>query len=207
MEVIGKSKAHIILDSCLQDSSEYFSDHLRILKCNPYCKNIEYLAERDIYQWTFMADDPRNNPIVALFFVKQDLEFLPPESELLEQHASAGNIPIDKSRGGNLIRWSAADDIPDLNITSENTFIGTAGAEICLLHHEDQKTSVHYETSITLDFKVPFPLNMMPEVVLKFLTETVMSQIMKQATESMLCKVQSDICCTDAAIAAEGESR
>ena len=154
-----------------------------------------------------MADDPRNNPIVALFFVKQDLEFLPPESELLEQHASAGNIPIDKSRGGNLIRWSAADDIPDLNITSENTFIGTAGAEICLLHHEDQKTSVHYETSITLDFKVPFPLNMMPEVVLKFLTETVMSQIMKQATESMLCKVQSDICCTDAAIAAEGESR
>ena len=207
MEVIGKSKAHIILDSCLQDSSEYFSDHLRILKCNPYCKNIEYLAERDIYQWTFMADDPRNNPIVALFFVKQDLEFLPPESELLEQHASAGNIPIDKSRGGHLIRWSAADDIPDLNITSENTFIGTAGAEICLLHHEDQKTSVHYETSITLDFKVPFPLNMMPEVVLKFLTETVMSQIMKQATESMLCKVQSDICCTDAAIAAEGESR
>ena len=207
MEVIGKSKAHIILDSCLQDSSEYFSDHLRILKCNPYCKNIEYLAERDIYQWTFMADDPRNNPIVALFFVKQDLEFLPPESELLEQHASAGNIPIDKSRGGNLIRWSAADDIPDLNITSENTFIGTAGAEICLLHHENQKTSVHYETSITLDFKVPFPLNMMPEVVLKFLTETVMSQIMKQATESMLCKVQSDICCTDAAIAAEGESR
>ena len=207
MEVIGKSKAHIILDSCLQDSSEYFSDHLRILKCNPYCKNIEYLAERDIYQWTFMADDPRNNPIVALFFVKQDLEFLPPESELLEQHASSGNIPIDKSRGGNLIRWSAADDIPDLNITSENTFIGTAGAEICLLHHEDQKTSVHYETSITLDFKVPFPLNMMPEVVLKFLTETVMSQIMKQATESMLCKVQSDICCTDAAIAAEGESR
>ena len=207
MEVIGKSKAHIILDSCLQDSSEYFSDHLRILKCNPYCKNIEYLAERDIYQWTFMADDPRNNPIVALFFVKQDLEFLPPESELLEQHASAGNISIDKSRGGNLIRWSAADDIPDLNITSENTFIGTAGAEICLLHHEDQKTSVHYETSITLDFKVPFPLNMMPEVVLKFLTETVMSQIMKQATESMLCKVQSDICCTDAAIAAEGESR
>ena len=207
MEVIGKSKAHIILDSCLQDSSEYFSDHLRILKCNPYCKNIEYLAERDIYQWTFMADDPRNNPIVALFFVKQDLEFLPPESELLEQHASAGNIPIDKSRGGNLIRWSAADDIPDLNITSENTFIGTAGAEICLLHHEDQKTSVHYETSITLDFKVPFPLNMMPEVVLKFLTETVMSQIMKQATESMLCKVQSDICCTDAAIAAEGESK
>ena len=207
MEVIGKSKAHIILDSCLQDSSEYFSDHLRILKCNPYCKNIEYLTERDIYQWTFMADDPRNNPIVALFFVKQDLEFLPPESELLEQYASAGNIPIDKSRGGNLIRWSAADDIPDLNITSENTFIGTAGAEICLLHHEDQKTSVHYETSITLDFKVPFPLNMMPEVVLKFLTETVMSQIMKQATESMLCKVQSDICCADAAIAAEGESR
>lgn len=207
MEVIGKGKAHVIVDSCLQESAEYFSDHLRILKCNPYCKNIEYLAERDIYQWTFMADDPRNNPIVALFFVKQDLEFLPPESALLEQYASAGNIPIDKSRGGNLIRWSAADDIPDLNITSENTFIGTAGAEICLLHHEDQKTSVHYETSITLDFKVPFPLNMMPEMVLKFMTEAIMSQIMQQATESMLCKVQSDICCIDAAIAAEGESR
>ena len=207
MEVIGKGKAHVILDSCLEESAEYFSDHLRILKCNPYCKNIEYLAERDIYQWTFMADDPRNNPIIALFFVKQDLEILPPESKLLEQYASAGNVTIDKSRGGNLIRWSAADDIPDLNITNNNTFIGTAGAEICLLHHTDDKTSVHYETSITLDFKVPFPLNMMPEVVLKFMTEAIMSQTMQQATESMLCKVQSDICCIDAAIATEGASK
>lgn len=205
MEVIGKSKAHVVLDSCLQESSEYFSDHLRILKCNPYCKNIEYLAERDIYQWTFMADDPRSNPIIALFFVKQNLEHLPPESELLAQYANAGNIEIDKSRGGKLIRWSAAEDTPDLNITSKNTFIGTAGAEICLLHHTDNKTSVHYETSITVDFKVPFPLNMMPEMVLKFLTETIMSQIMQHATESMLCKVQSDICCIDSAIVAGGE--
>ena len=205
MEVIGKSKAHVVLDSCLQESSEYFSDHLRILKCNPYCKNIEYLAERDIYQWTFMADDPRSNPIIALFFVKQNLEHLPPESELLAQYANSGNIEIDKSRGGKLIRWSAAEDTPDLNITSKNTFIGTAGAEICLLHHTDNKTSVHYETSITVDFKVPFPLNMMPEMVLKFLTETIMSQIMQHATESMLYKVQSDICCIDSAIVAGGE--
>lgn len=205
MEVIGKSKAHVVLDSCLQESSEYFSDHLRILKCNPYCKNIEYLAERDIYQWTFMADDPRSNPIIALFFVKQNLEHLPPESKLLAQYANSGNIEIDKSRGGKLIRWSAAEDTPDLNITSKNTFIGTAGAEICLLHHTDNKTSVHYETSITVDFKVPFPLNMMPEMVLKFLTETIMSQIMQHATESMLCKVQSDICCIDSAIVAGGE--
>ena len=204
MEVVGKSKAHVVLDTCLKESSDYFSDHLRILKCNPYCKNIEYLSERDIYQWTFMADDPRKNPIVALFFVKQDLEHLPPESELLEQYINTGNIQIDKNRGGKLIRWSAAENIPDVEITSENTFIGTAGAEICLLHHTDDKTSVHYDTSITLDFKVPFPLNMMPEMVLKFLTENIMSQIMQQATESMLCKVQSDICCWDAAIVAEG---
>ncbi|UZJ41248.1 hypothetical protein OO006_13040 [Prosthecochloris sp. SCSIO W1101] len=207
MEVIGKSKAHVMLDSCLPESAAYFSDHIRILKCNPYCKNIEYLPERDIYQWTFTANDPRNHPITALFFVKQDLEHLAPESKLLEQYVNSANVVIDKKRGGKLIRWSAAEDIPEVNIAESNTFIGTAGAEICLMHHADHKTSVHYDTSITLDFKVPFPLNMMPEVVLKFLTETVMSQIMQQATESMLCRVQSDICCIDAAIAAEGRSR
>ncbi len=44
----------------------------------------------------------------------------------------------------------------------------------------------------------------MPEGVLKFMTEAVMSQIMQQATESMLCQVQSDICCTTAELAVEG---
>lgn len=207
MEIIGKSKAHVILDSCMQESTDYFSDHSHILKCNPYCKNIEYLPEKDLYQWTFMADDPRNHPIVALFFVKQETEHLEPGHELVEQCISSINIDIDKERGGKLIRWRSTEDIPDIEITSENTFIGSAGAEICLLHHTECKTSVHYDTSITLDFTIPFPLNMMPEMVLKFLTETLMSQIMKQATESMLCKVQSDICCYGADIDAEGQSK
>jgi len=206
MEVIGKSKAHIVLDSCLTESADYFSDHLRILKCNPYCKNIDYHENLDLFQWTFEVDDPRNNPIVALFFVQQDVEHLPPGSPQLEKCAN-DNGKIAENIGGKLIRWRAAETKPEIKITSKNTFIGDAEAEICLLHHENNKTSVHFETNMTLDFKLSFPLNMMPEMVLKFMTETIMSQIMQQATESMLCKVQSDICCIDAAIDAEGEAR
>lgn len=204
MEVVGKSKAHAVLESCLHDSTVYFSDHLRILKCNPYCKNINYHADLDIFQWTFEVEDPRNNPIVALFFVQQDIEHLPPGSATLTRCAEINGKAIHEDHGGKLIRWKAADSTPDITITNNNTFIGAADAEICLLHHPDNKTSVHFETNITLDFKLSFPLNLMPEMVLKFMTETIMSQIMQHATESMLCKIQSDLCCSDAAIAAEG---
>jgi len=44
----------------------------------------------------------------------------------------------------------------------------------------------------------------MPEGVLKFMTEAIMSKIMQQATESMLCQVQADLCCTTAELNASG---
>jgi hypothetical protein len=63
---------------------------------------------------------------------------------------------------------------------------------------------VHFETDIALDFQLSFPLNLMPEGVLKFMSEAIMSQIMQQATESMLCQVQSDICCFVPDLTVEG---
>ncbi len=209
MEVVGKSKAHVVLESCLLDSTDYFSDHHRILKCNPYCKNIDYHADLGIFQWTFEVEDPRKNPIVAIFFVRQDVEHLPPGSDFLTKCAAQDPKKSDKKEdnGGKLIRWISAETVPDIRVEIENTFIGAADAEICLVHLPENKTSVHFETNITLDFKLSFPLNLMPEMVLKFMSETIMSQIMQQATESMLCKVQADICCSDADIAAKGELR
>ena len=207
MEVVGKSKAQVVLESCLHDSADYFSDHHRILKCNPYCKNIDYHADLGIFQWTFEVEDPRKNPIVAIFFVRQDVEHLPPGSDVLTKCASQHQGNGQEENGGKLIRWISAETVPDISIRSENTFVGAADAEICLVHLPDNKTSVHFETNITLDFKLSFPLNLMPEMVLKFMSETIMSQIMQQATESMLCKVQADICCSEADIAARGELR
>ncbi len=207
MEVVGKSKAHVVLESCLHDSTDYFSDHHRILKCNPYCKHIEYHADLGLFQWTFEVDDPRNNPIVAIFFVRQHVEHLPPGSDLAMRCASINGKEDATDLGGRMIRWKSPDAVPEITTGSENTFVGEADAEICLVHLPENKTSVHFETNITLDFKLSFPLTLMPEMVLKFMTETIMSQIMQQATESMLCKVQADICCSNPDIAAEGASR
>ena len=58
---------------------------------------------------------------------------------------------------------------------------------------DKQRTEVHFETDITLDFELSFPLNLMPEGILKYMTEAIMSKIMQQATESMLCQVQNDL--------------
>lgn len=204
MEVVGKSRAKVIVESCLHESVSYFSDHVRILKCNPYCTNVVYLQEHGVYQWIFQVNDPRDNPITAVFFVRQQEEFIgesgitPPGPIAPEEPAPRGTVT------GKCIRWDSAPSIPDIELPGQNPFVGHADTRICLYHLDDGRTEVHFETDITLDFTLTFPLNLMPEGILKFMTETIMSKIMQQATESMLCQVQSDICCSAPELSAGG---
>ncbi|MBM3162906.1 MAG: DUF1997 domain-containing protein [Chlorobi bacterium] len=200
MEVVGKSKAKIIIESCLHESSEYFAEHTRIIRCNPYCTSVVHLKEHGIYQWIFQVKDPRNNPITAIFFVEQ-LE------EPLEHHSPSSSGTPRHADGARCIRWINARSIPPIEIDNNHTFVGKANTRICLYHMEEGKTEVHFETDIALDFTLSFPLNMMPEGILKFMSEAIMSQIMQQATESMLCQVQADICCSGAELAVEGGKR
>ncbi|NTU97749.1 MAG: DUF1997 domain-containing protein [Chlorobiaceae bacterium] len=205
MEVVGKSNAHIVLDSCLHESTIYFSNHEKLLKCNPYCTNVRYFMEHDIFQWVFEVKDPRDHPITAVFFVRQF-----EESFSLDDHHGRNLLPKLKneehfSRTGKRIRWDYVQETPSFEIINPNTFVGKATSEIFLLHQKDNRTSVFFDTSITLDFQLTFPLNLMPEGILKFMSEAIMSQIMQQATESMLCRVQSDICCSELEVAASGK--
>jgi hypothetical protein len=206
MEVVGKSRAKVVVESCLHESVNYFSDHVRILKCNPYCTNVVFLENHGVYQWVFQVNDPRENPITAVFFVKQHEEHLgstgttPPGPLSGEEPLPEGTVK------GKCIRWINASEVPDVKLEGQHTFVGQADTRICLYHLEDGRTEVHFETDITLDFTLSFPLNLMPEGILKFMTETIMSKIMQQATESMLCQVQSDICCTAPELSADGSA-
>ncbi|MDT9546454.1 MAG: DUF1997 domain-containing protein [Chlorobium sp.] len=200
MEVIGKSKLKIILESCLKDSAVYFSDHERIIRCNPYCTHVVHIPDSNIYKWVFQVDDPRNNPIVAVFFVRQ----LEEDGNLESPHA--GEAPGGLT--GRCIRWVSAEAPDESHLPSgENAFVGQTDSKICLYHLSEGRTEVHFETDIVLDFQLSFPLNMMPEGILKFMTETVMSQIMRQATESMLSQVQGDIQCGPAELELKGGGR
>lgn len=197
MEVVGKSKAKIVIESCLRDSSTYFSDHERIIRCNPYCTHVVHMPEDGMYKWVFQVKDPRNNPIVAVFFVRQIEE----DGNFPSPHA--GEAPGGMT--GRCIRWVSADGPEGVEFPeNEHTFVGRTDSRICLYHLAEGRTEVHFETDIIIDFELSFPLNMMPEGILKFMTEAVMSQIMQQATESMLAQVQSDICCSDAELEAGG---
>ncbi|NHQ59777.1 DUF1997 domain-containing protein [Chlorobium sp. BLA1] len=198
MEVVGKSTVHIVLDSCLHESTIYFSDHEKLLKCNPYCSNVKYHVDLDIFQWVFQVNDPRNNPITAVFFVRQHEESITVDDSYGQKFVSRLKPGIHLDGKGKRIRWEAVHDYPEFDAVGPNTFIGKASSEICLLHHKDNRTSVFFDTDIALDFEISFPLNLMPEGILKFMSDAIMSQIMQQATESMLCQVQSDICCTSA---------
>lgn len=160
--------------------------------------------DRDIFQWIFQVSDPRNNPITAVFFVRQREEGFSFDDSYGRQLAARVKNRAHLNGKGKRIRWEAVHDHPEVDVDSAHTFIGKASSEICLLHQHDGRTSVYFDTDIALDFTLSFPLNLMPEGVLKFMTEAVMSQIMQQATESMLCQVQSDICCTAAELAVEG---
>jgi hypothetical protein len=207
MEVVARSSAHVILDSCLHESTTYFANHEKILKCNPYCKNVKHLPEHDIFQWTFEVEDPRNNPIASVFFVKQIEETLVVDDRIHKKFASKGHDSENHNGTGKRIRWINVVETPEFEIINEHTFVGKADSEICLLHMDDNRTAVHFDIDISLDFTLSFPLSLMPEGVLKFMSEAIMSQIMKQALESMLCQVQSDICCSISDIAIEGGTR
>lgn len=198
MEVIGKSKAHVVLDSCLHESTIYFADHEKLLKCNPYCSNVKYFMDLDIFQWIFQVSDPRNNPITAVFFVRQHEESFSLDDSYGQKVADRVNNRAHLDGKGKRIRWENVHEYPEFEVTSPHTFIGKASSEICLLHQKDNRTSVYFDTDISLDFDLSFPLNLMPEGIIKFMSEAVMSQIMQHATESMLCQVQSDICCSAA---------
>lgn len=204
MEVIGRSKAKAVIESHLSDSVVYFSDHVRILKCNPYCTGVTYLKEYGVYQWVFQVDDPRDNPITAVFYVTQNEETLDDSRTVPAGPVSAAESLPESAVSARCIRWVNAPETPDVPLDSKNSFVGQANTRICLYHLDDQRTEVHFETDITLDFELSFPLNLMPEGILKFTTEAIMSKIMQQATESMLCQVQSDLCCTDAELDASG---
>ncbi|ACF44892.1 MULTISPECIES: DUF1997 domain-containing protein [Chlorobium/Pelodictyon group] len=204
MEVVGKSKALVVLESCLQESTVYFSNHEKILKCNPYCRYVRYIPDFDVFQWTFEVDDPRNNPIVAIFFVRQTEEHIPTDSAVFRRYVGESRAPIDTETPGKKIIWETVESAPELLFNNDHTFIGKTFSEIFLLHQTDNRTTVHFETNISLDFKLSFPLNLMPEPALKFMSDMIMSKIMQQATESMLCQVQSDICCSMPEIATEG---
>ncbi len=208
MEVVGKSKAHVVLDSCLHESGLYFADHEKLLKCNPYCSNVKYIVDRDIFQWIFEVSDPRSNPIVAVFFVRQHEENFSLDDSYGQIFAAERIKNREHYNGkGKRIRWEAVHDHPPFEKPSTNTFVGRASSEICLLHQHDNKTSVYFDTDISLDFQISFPLNLMPEGILKFMSDAIMSQIMQQATESMLCQVQSDICCTCPELAVEAGTK
>ncbi|RXK82280.1 DUF1997 domain-containing protein [Chlorobaculum sp. 24CR] len=204
MEVIGKSRAKAVIESHLNDSVIYFSDHVRILKCNPYCTGVTYLKEHGVYQWIFQVDDPRENPITAVFFVTQNEEHLDDSRTVPAGPVSPEESFPDSAVSGRCIQWVNAPKAPDVLLNEKNTFVGQANTRICLYHLDDHRTEVHFETDITLDFELSFPLNLMPEGVLKFMTEAIMSKIMQQATESMLCQVQADLCCTTAELNASG---
>lgn len=207
MEVVGKSNVHIVLDSCLHESTIYFANHEKLLKCNPYCRHVKYFMELDIFQWVFQVNDPRNHPITAVFFVRQHEESISLDDSYSQKFASRLRSGMHFDGKGKRIRWETVHEYPDFDATDPNTFVGKASSEICLLHQKDNRTSVFFDTDIVLDFDLSFPLNLMPEGILKFMSDAIMSQIMQQATESMLCQVQSDICCssTESVVAGSGK--
>ena len=206
MEVVAKSKAHVVLDACFQESGQFFTDHERLMRCNPFCSNVRYLPSYDIFQWIFQVDDPRNNPFMAIFFVRQQEHPFSLDDEYGKNFVEKRIKNRERYNGnGKRIYWEPVQEPPAdvvLPKPAENgrSFVGTASSDICLLHHHDNKTSVYFDTNITMDFDISFPLNLMPEGVLRFMTEAVMSQVMQQATEAMLCKVQADMGCASSGL-------
>ncbi|NTV47340.1 MAG: DUF1997 domain-containing protein [Chlorobiales bacterium] len=198
MKVEGTCQGKVILQSNLDTTFEYLSDHQKILMFNPLCKRVTPTELDKVFQWDFEVSDPKGHPMRLIFFVEQTEEqvvALPDE----HRHADYTKIPveiIEKHRVGNQIKWKeypikVLDKMPD-----EHTFVGRAQGLMDLRKVDEVRTEVSVHIKVHIDFQVPTLFKIFPEPIFKVMAETAVSISMQNVSKKMLENISRDFHCS-----------
>ncbi|NTW48364.1 MAG: DUF1997 domain-containing protein [Chlorobiales bacterium] len=198
MKVEGTCQGKVVLQSNLDTTFEYLSDHQKILMFNPLCKRVTPTELEKVYQWDFEVSDPKGHPMRLIFFVEQTEEqvvALPDE----HKHADVSKIPIEiieKHRVGNQIKWTEypvriVDKMPD-----ERTFLGRAQGLMDLRKLDAVQTEVTVTIKVYIDFDLPKLFKIFPEQVFKVMAETAVAISMQSVSKKMLENISRDFHCS-----------
>ncbi|MCG8341601.1 MAG: DUF1997 domain-containing protein [Chlorobiales bacterium] len=194
IKATGKSKGEWIFHGEFQETVDYLSDHKRILEFNPFCRQVEKTGIDNIYKWHFRVTDPQNNPFDVIFFIEENQELmvaLPDEYDDMDPDDIPEHI-IRDSTVGRKITWKHRPSEKTIDDPKNYVFEGKAFAEMHVHPHKKAQTWVDFDLKINVKFTLYPAFRIIPEKVIRKMTNAGMSFIMQTATNKMFQSISKD---------------
>ncbi|NTV92031.1 MAG: DUF1997 domain-containing protein [Chlorobiaceae bacterium] len=194
MEATGKSRGEWIFHDDFDRTVGYLSDHAKILGFNPFCYKVERVDLENVFKWHFRVTDPQNNPFDVIFYVEQFDEILvelPPDfqcdnpDELSEEMIRAFTV-------GKKISWRHHPLTNPVDDPKNYLFEGKAFAEMYVHPVMAGRTRVHFDLKIDVKFVLYPAFRIIPEQIIRAMTNAGMSMIMQTATNKMFQSISKD---------------
>ena len=194
MDATGKSKGQWIFHGEFDRTLGYLSDQKRILGFNPFCHSVEPLADENAFRWLFRVTDPQKNPFDVVFNVKQEEELLlevPPEVACLNVEEFSDEM-ISQYTVGRKITWRHHPMSDTVDDPANYKFEGKATADMLLTPLAGARTKVDFDLRIDVRFILYPAFRIIPEQIIKGMTNAGMSFIMQTATNKMFQSISND---------------
>ncbi|MEI8033026.1 MAG: DUF1997 domain-containing protein [Chlorobiaceae bacterium] len=193
MDARGVSKCEWLFHEELERTAEYLSNHKKILGFNPFCHRVEDTNIENVYRWHFRVSDPQNNPLNVIFFVEQIDELLvelPEHIECTDPDLLTDEM-IRQYTVGKRIRWKHFPVKEKIADPAKYLFEGKAFADL-EMHRVNRKTRVRFDLKIDVRFVLYPAFRIMPNRILRSMTNSAMSLIMQTATNRMFNGISKD---------------
>lgn len=194
MDATGVSRGEWIFHGEFDRTFSYLSDQKKILGFNPFCHSVEPIGIENVYKWHFRVTDPQNNPFDVLFFVEQTEELLVqlPEhiectdpEELTEEMISLYTV-------GKKIAWKHYPVGEQIEDPGNYLFEGKAFGELYLHPLQESRTRVQFDLRVDVRFVLYPAFRIIPEQIIRTMTNAGMSFIMQSATNRMFHSISKD---------------
>lgn len=194
MDATGKSRGEWIFYGEFDRTVDYLSDQKKILGFNPFCYSVEQTDVEDIYKWLFRVTDPQNNPFDVLFYVEQSNELLielPEHIECTDPDDLTEEM-IREYTVGRKISWKHHPFPGRIDDPKNYLFEGKAFANMYLHPMPSEKTRVHFDLQIDVRFVLYPAFRIIPDQIIRAMTNAGMSMIMQTATNKMFHCISKD---------------
>ena len=194
MDATGISRGEWVLDGDFRRAIVYLSDQKRIMRFNPFCHSVELTEVENVYKWHFRVTDPQNNPFDVLFFVEQIEELLlelPDDIEYSDPDELSDEV-IKRYTVGKKIRWKHHPLNNKIEDPANYLFEGKAFADMYMHPVDAFRTRVHFDLKIDVSFVLYPAFRIIPEKIIRAMTNAGMSMIMQTSTNKMFHSITKD---------------
>ena len=196
MDATGVSRGEWIFYEEFNRTSTYLSDQKKILSFNPFCHSVELTNIENVYQWNFRVTDPQKNPFDVIFFVEQidGLQVELPENIDCSDPEELTDEMIKLYSFRKKVRWIHHPVESQISDPQKYLFEGKAYGDLDMHRVDENKTRVHFDLKIDVKFVLYPAFRIIPEKIIRTMTNAGMSMIMQTATNSMFHSISKDFC-------------